>query len=76
MPRQSVQSCHVNTQTGTCNIPPPQPQQVAPNVPPLGRPYGERRCCGGPLEQLEWMMKTHSAPSVSCFSLADAMRQQ
>lgn len=37
--------------------------EVAPNVPPLGKPYAERRCCGGPLEQLEWMLKTHSAPS-------------
>ncbi|KAI7841462.1 hypothetical protein COHA_004857 [Chlorella ohadii] len=37
--------------------------EVAPNVPPLGKPYSERRCCGGPLEQLEWMLKTHSAPS-------------
>lgn len=38
---------------------------VPPNIPPLGAPYEQRRCCGGPLEALEWMLKTHSAPSVS-----------
>lgn len=37
---------------------------VAPNQPPLGKPYAQRQCCGGPLESLEWMLKTHSAPSV------------
>lgn len=37
---------------------------VAPNVPPLGRPYEERRCCGGPLESLEWILKMHTAPAV------------
>lgn len=39
-------------------------------MPPLGKPYAERRCCGGPLEQLEWMLKTHSAPSVSALHTA------
>lgn len=38
--------------------------QVAPNTPPLGKAYDQRQCCGGPLESLEWMFKTHSAPSV------------
>lgn len=36
--------------------------QVAPNVPPLGRPYLERKCCGGPQEALPWILKMQSAP--------------
>ncbi|KAL4421398.1 hypothetical protein ABPG75_010689 [Micractinium tetrahymenae] len=37
--------------------------EVAPNVPPLGKPYAERQCCGGPQEALDWMLKMHTAPS-------------
>ena len=35
---------------------PPACLQVAPNVPPLGKAYAQRQCCGGPLEALEWML--------------------
>ncbi|GAB4817550.1 hypothetical protein N2152v2_004596 [Parachlorella kessleri] len=37
--------------------------QVAPNVPPLGRPYAERQCCNSPLEALHWMFKMQTAPT-------------
>ena len=35
---------------------------LAPYVPPVGPAYEERRCCGGPLEALRWMLKMQSAP--------------
>eukprot|EP00887_Chlorella_sp_A99_P005683 scaffold1.g5683.t1 len=38
---------------------------LAPFIPghkPLGQPYAERQCCGGPLEALHWMLKMQSAP--------------
>lgn len=43
-------------------LPGTRPSQLAPNVPPLGRPYSERQCCNGPLEALRWMLKMQSAP--------------
>lgn len=45
---------------------------MAPNVPPLGRPYAERQCCGGPQEALQWMLKMQTAPQVG-WPLAGAL---
>ena len=39
-----------------------QSLQLAPNVPPFDA-YEARKCCGGPLEGLEWLLKQQSAPS-------------
>eukprot|EP00884_Botryococcus_braunii_P016731 jgi/Botrbrau1/3741/Bobra.0363s0020.1 len=36
--------------------------KVAPNVPPVGEQYEARRCCGSPLQSLEWLFKQQSHP--------------
>ena len=36
--------------------------QVAPNIPPYNA-YTDRRCCNGPLEAVEWLLKQQTAPS-------------
>lgn len=47
-----------------CAVPRCAALQVAPNVPPVGKSYGERQCCGGPQEALKWLLKMQSAPQV------------
>lgn len=36
--------------------------QVEPNIPPYDA-YSARRCCNGPLEAMEWLLKQQTAPS-------------
>jgi 4-aminobutyrate aminotransferase len=36
--------------------------KLAPNVPPVGDPYADRKCCQEPLDALRWLLKQQTAP--------------